>query len=211
MNISTKLYSLLVNIYSKIVPFWIIKLLPKRTAPAKKRFNFIKDLALKNNINIFVETGTYLGDTTNALSKYFKKIYTFEITEELVVLAKKRFEGKKHIEVIHGDSGEELIHVLPNIQEKAIFWLDGHYSEGFLHAKRYGIDTPIIKEIKTIFESNIKSFDNIILIDDAFEFDGTRGYPTVEELKSIVQAYNNSYDIYVAYDIIFIMPKNTVK
>ena len=177
------------------------------TAPANKRFNFILELAKKYKIKNFIETGTYLGDTTNALVDHFDKIYTFEITKELADLAKKRFENKSNVEVIHGDSGAELQNILPKINGEVIFWLDGHYSEGFVHAKKYSLDTPIVKEIETIFTSNIKDLNNIILIDDAFEFDGTRDYPTIEELKNIINKYTNRYDVFVKYDIIYIVPK----
>ncbi len=194
------------KIYAKFAPFWIIRLFPNRTAPALKRFNFILMEAKKNNIKTFVETGTYLGNTTDAVSGYFDKIYTFEITKELVEMAQKRFADKKNIEVIHGDSGVELKNILPKIDKSTIFWLDGHYSEGFVHAKKYDLDTPIINEIETIFTSNIKDFNNIILIDDAFEFDGTRGYPTIDELRNIVKKYTDRYDVFVKYDIVYIIP-----
>lgn len=194
------------KIYARFAPFWIIRLFPNRTAPALKRYNFILEEAKKNNIKTFVETGTYLGDTTNAVSEYFDKIYTFEITRELVDLAKIRFANKNNIEIIHGDSGVELEKLLPRINDKTIFWLDGHYSEGFVHAKKYNLDTPIIKEIETIFTSNIKDLDNIILIDDAFEFDGTRGYPTIDELSDLVNKYTNRYKVFVKYDIVYIVP-----
>jgi len=207
-KLPNKLYVYLVTIYSKVVPFWIVKLLPNRTAPANKRFNFIRDLALNKEIKTFVETGTYLGDTTAALSGFFNKIYTFEISKELVELAKIRFENDKHIEIIEGDSGEGLGEVLSKINEKTIFWLDGHYSEGFLYSKRYNLDTPVIKEIETIFKSNIGTLNNIILIDDAFEFDGTRGYPTIEELKLLVNTFVDNYDVYVKYNIVFVTPRN---
>lgn len=199
-------YSFLTRLYSSFVPFWIIKLLPDRTAPATQRYNFILELARKNKINVFIETGTYLGDTTNALADYFKKIYTFEISEDLVKLARKRFENKKHIDVIHGDSGIELEKVLLKINEPTIFWLDGHFSDGFLYSKKHNLDTPIIKEIKDIFESNIKNQRNIILIDDAFEFDGTRGYPTIEELEKLIFTYTDKYEVKVRYNIVFITP-----
>lgn len=200
-----KTYLTLTQLYSKVVPFWFIKLVDK-TAPANKRYRFILELAQKNNIKTFIETGTYLGDTTNALSGHFDHIYTFEITEELVEMARKRFADRKHVEIVHGDSGEKLAGILTKVHEKAIFWLDGHYSEGFQHAKKYNLDTPIITEIKTIFESGIKDLDNVILIDDAFEFDGTRGYPTIEELRKLVSGYNKKYEVYVKYNIVFVLP-----
>jgi hypothetical protein len=194
--------------YSRVVPFWFVKLLQDRTAPARLRYKFILDLAIKNNIKVFVETGTYLGDTTESLSGYFNKIYSFEISEELVKLARKRFKDNINIEIIQGDSGTELANILNKIDEKVIFWLDGHYSEGFLYATQNGLDTPVIKEIETIFNSNLRDFENIILIDDAFEFDGTRGYPTIEGLRSLVEKYTKKYKVYVKYNIVFIVPKD---
>ncbi len=195
------------KIYAKFAPFWIIKMFPNRTAPALKRYNFILEEAKKNDIKIFVETGTYLGDTTNAVSDYFNKIYTFEISEELVKMARNRFANKNNIEIIQGDSGVELKNILPKINQRTCFWLDGHYSDGFLHAERNNLDTPIINEIEIIFTSNIKDLNNIILIDDAFEFDGTRGYPTIDELRNIVSKYTDKYDVFVKYDIVYIIPK----
>ncbi len=203
-----KIYLFLVTLYAKIVPFWFVKLLTNRTAPMRLRYRFIKELSQKNSIPIFIETGTYLGDTTASLSDIFKKIITFEISTELVDLARKRFFNKPQIEVICGDSGTELEKVLASINEKTIFWLDGHYSEGFLYAKEQGLETPIKKEIHAIFTSPIKKLNNIILIDDAFEFDGTRGYPTLCELKDFVYKYVANYIIVVRYNIIFIVPES---
>ena len=49
--------------------------------------------------NIFVETGTYRGYTTSMASKYYDRVYTFEIVPELYELCKERFakEGKTNI------------------------------------------------------------------------------------------------------------------
>lgn len=209
-NLKKNIYTKIISIYSKYVPFWFVKLFPQKTAPMRLRFNFIKKLAQKNNIKIFIETGTYLGETTNSLSKYFEKIYTFEISKELTVMAKKRFKKQSHIEVINEDSGEGLPKLLQKIDKKTIFWLDGHFSEGAIYSKKNDLNTPIIKEMIAIFESKIKNLNNIILIDDAFEFDGTRGYPTLEELKKIIYTYKNNYNIYIKYNIIFICPTEVI-
>ncbi len=209
--IPKKIYTNLTETYSKIVPFCVVKLLPNNIAPAKLRYKFILELAKENNIRNFIETGTYLGDTINSVKKYFDKIYSIEISKELVALAKKRFEKDKNINIIQGDSGEQLTYLLDNINEKTIFWLDGHYSDQFLFSdiNQKGInESPIEKEIKTIFESKIKNLDNIILIDDAHEFDGTRGYPTIEEFKKLIEKQTSNYNVYKKYNIIFILPKN---
>ena len=132
----------------------------------------------------------------------------------MVKLAQKRFQKYPHIHIIQGDSGEQLTNILPNINQETIFWLDGHYSENFLHSndkQKNNNETPIQKEISIIFESNIKNFNNIILIDDAHEFDGTRGYPTIEEVRHQVQGYNKEYNVYVKYNIIFVIKNMKTK
>ena len=46
--------------------------------------NFLKLLKTNyKNYNIFVETGTYLGETIFEMEKYFKELHTIEIKEEL--------------------------------------------------------------------------------------------------------------------------------
>ena len=62
--------------------------------------------------------------------KFFKRIYSIELSEDLFNMAKKRFRNNSHIKIIQGDSGDVLKNVLIEITEPGIFWLDGHYSAG---------------------------------------------------------------------------------
>lgn len=141
----------------------------------------IKSFQEKYNVGILVETGTYMGDMVYAQRKLFRKIYTIELSDELYNFCVKRLKKYKNIEIIKGDSGVVLESIVKNINEKAIFWLDGHYSgEGTAKADIY---SPVINEIKTIMNSNK---EHIILIDDARDFNGQNGYPTIEKLKSMI-------------------------
>ena len=55
----------------------------------------MKQYAEEYNTDVFVETGTYLGDMINAVENNFKSIYSVELSEELYKRAKELF--KKNI------------------------------------------------------------------------------------------------------------------
>src|SRR5687768_9533730 len=82
----------------------------------------------KYSISTLVETGTYLGDMVEAQKKRFRKIISIELSVDLYEKAKQRFVKDKNVRIVQGDSGEALPGILKEITERAIFWLDGHYS-----------------------------------------------------------------------------------
>jgi hypothetical protein len=161
-------------------------------------------------IKIFIESGTFLGDTTNFLKNEFDQLYTIELSIDLANRAKDRFKGNNKVEVIQGDSGEVLKSLVPKLSQPALFWLDGHYSSEFFYDGEYfvtakaEINTPIEKEIEAILHS---TFLNVILIDDARLFVGESDYPTVDAIKNNIVKSGLAYDFFVEKDIIHIIPK----
>lgn len=156
-----------------------------------ERVFLIKDLSRKYQAQVFIETGTYLGDLIWQLKDNFQKIYTIEIEPIFFKFARKRFSKEAHIEVLHGDSADILLELLPKVQERCLFFLDAHDS-GF-HSGQ-GIDkTPIIRELSAIQKHHRN--DHIIVIDDARDFNGTNGYPTKEELVEKLKSINSNYKI----------------
>lgn len=138
----------------------------------KRRFSapspiFVKnEVILRNGIPnaIWVETGTYKGDTSALLAQRADKVYTIEPAEQLYISAKARFQQSPNVEVINGTSEEVFPKLLPTLRGAINFWLDGHYSTGvtFQGAK----DCPLIEELDSI-EKNLKNFSQVvILIDD---------------------------------------------
>jgi len=151
----------------------------------------------KYKIPTLIETGTYLGDMINASKNTFKKIYSIEIEQNLYQKAKERFAKFQHIYIIHGDSAQILKKLLANINDRCLFWLDGHYSGGI--TGRGDKNTPIEQELDAIINHHIKS--HVILIDDARLFTGYNDYPSIEIIVYTVQSKSN-YKIEVKNDII---------
>jgi len=163
----------------------------------------LKEYAKKYKIRILVETGTYLGDMIEAMKDSFDSIFSIELDRYLFESAKKRFANAKHVEIIHGDSSVEIAKLIENIQQPALFWLDAHYSAGI--TTRGDKDTPIYDELSHILSA--QNFGHVILIDDARLFGTDPGYPTIDELKKVINSINDRVDIAIQLDIIRITPK----
>ena len=99
-----------------------------------------------------------------------------------ISLARVRFEGLDGIELIHGDSGTELGRVMDRLDRPALFWLDGHYSEGV--TGKGDKETPIYEELSHIFDSEGRG--HVVIIDDARCFGENPAYPSVEELSEFI-------------------------
>ncbi|MEM9981593.1 MAG: hypothetical protein AAF734_03785 [Bacteroidota bacterium] len=157
----------------------------------------IESYAKEHHIDIFVETGTHRGTTLERQRRNFKKLYSIELDKKLYESASKRFKRYSHVQVLQGDSNVKLKEIVESLSEKALFWLDAHYSG--IGTARGVLDCPIYRELKAIFESRQK---HVILIDDARLFIGKDDYPTVQELRAFVDQYDESTQMIVEHDII---------
>lgn len=162
--------------------------------------NNIRKFQRDYGLTTFVETGTFLGDMVEAQKRDFRKIYSIELGEDLYNQAVERFNKYPHIKLLHGDSGVVLKDLLREINEPALFWLDGHYSAGI--TAKSGKNTPIMEELGAILS---QKYDHIILIDDARLFIGEGDYPTIDELSSFVTGLDSRRKISVADDIIRVL------
>lgn len=165
----------------------------------------------KYALKVFIETGTFFGDTVEYFKNSFKKVYSIELAEDLAKKAQQRFRNDPQVEIIQGDSGSILTTILKGIDEPVLFWLDGHYSseffagDEFIKTARTDKDTPVVEELDTILGSPIQ---HVILIDDARGFDGIGDYPSIASIKRKVRkAKGGAYDCKVENDIIQIYPK----
>ncbi len=151
---------------------------------------------------IFVETGTYFGDTTYAMRDMFDRLYTIELSEALYRNAIKRFAKFPQITPVQGDSAEKLSDILTQVRQPCLFWLDGHYSGGITAQGK--LNTPVFQELNHIFDHPIKT--HFLLIDDAREFVGRYDYPTIEELRSFCLTHRPDWKFAIDQDIIRFHP-----
>ena len=171
--------------------------------PGVVKRNIIKQYGNNFGTDVFVETGTFLGNTVDSCRNSFKKIYSIELDKKLVERAENRFKKYSHITIIEGDSEKILPQILNNITSPALFWLDAHYS-GVNTAKAI-IETPIVKELEYVFNHPIK--DHVVLIDDARLFVDKDDYPLLNELKEHILTMRPGWIFEVRHDIIRIHQK----
>ena len=177
---------------------------------------FIKHDILKSNTLencLWIESGTYYGDTTNMLSKIANKVISIEADERLSNLAKKKFEKTKNIEIILGKSEDLLKNILKKnyIYKNVCIYLDAHLCQDHLiNKKTFGNEetgTPIKMELNSI-EKEKNNFDNInLLIDDIRLFDTNfQNYPSKNYLVDWCE--KNSFKWEILQDIFIAKYKN---
>lgn len=162
----------------------------------------IKEVQKEFKLTTFVETGTYLGDMIEAQRLNFSQLISIELGHHLFKRASLRFNGYSHILILEGDSGKVLPSVLRDLKDPAIFFLDGHYSEGITALGDK--ECPIYEELKHILSHEVSN--HVILIDDARYFTGQGDYPKLKEIKDYIYNKNSNYDMYVDRDIIYCLP-----
>lgn len=176
---------------------YLIHVQPYNLLSGPEKREEIKKWQRMTGYRLFVETGTFLGETTLAMSEIFERCWTVEIDQSLYEEALRKFDCHENITALHGDSGTRIVEILNDVDAPAIFWLDGHYSRS--NTGRGVTDTAIASELARIFEHHIK--EHVILIDDARDFLGINGYPTIKALQRFVREHS-PYRMRVSNDII---------
>jgi len=152
-------------------------------------------------ITRFIETGTYMGSMLRFVAKKGIRCTSIELSDDLFRAAQEKFSGFNNVELIHGDSGKVIPKVIKNLDEPALFWLDGHYSHGVTAQGEK--DTPIAEELAEVLNHHIA--DHVILIDDVRCFTGQNDYPHLHDLLREIDA-NGKYQYLVHCDIIHLIP-----
>jgi hypothetical protein len=168
--------------------------------PHSAKQRIIERCTTQYGCEVFIETGTYLGDTIFSQKGNFKRLLSIELSKKLYNAAKRRFRKYSHIEIFSGNSGDLLFKIMPDINSRALLWLDGHFSGGITAKGK--TESPVFRELEAIFANNNPK--HIILIDDARLFIGQRDYPTVKELTDFVKSKDAAYKINIESDIIIL-------
>ena len=179
---------------------WVQRGMPIPPVPAVKR-RLLLAMLEKHKLSIFVETGTFKGDTLAFMAGYAERAVSIELSPEYFARAKARFASTQNIELHQGDSGVKLPEIMNNLTKPALFWLDGHYSAG--KTAQGDLDSPISAELNCILDSPIKG--HIILIDDAHDFTEQGGYPELGRFLTGI-ATDGRYHAYVHANVIVLEP-----
>jgi hypothetical protein len=167
-------------------------------APPIVKQRIVKDYLRQSGASTVVETGTFRGDMVDALAPIAGRIISIELDDQLHADARRRFAGQGHVELLHGDSAALLPRIIDRLERPALFWLDGHYTG--IGSARTEVDSPILAEIEALLDHPVPG--HVVLIDDAREFSGTGGYPTIEELRSMILKRQPLSQFSVADDIV---------
>ncbi|MCX6175430.1 MAG: glycosyltransferase [Ignavibacteriales bacterium] len=126
--------------------------------------NLVKNLKKVLPLDIFVETGTFEGDTIENVKDLFSEIYSVELSEEYYNKVKKRFQSKDAIHLYLDSSEKFLKKIHPVLKEKSVlYWLDAHWCVADKTAGEKS-QCPLLDELVSIRSLNKNS---IIIIDDA--------------------------------------------
>lgn len=152
----------------------------------------------------WIETGTYLGDTTALLARHGRSVISIEPAIELASRATDRFRDTPSVRIVCGTSEERMGPELQRIDGDTNFWLDGHYSGG--PTFRGESECPVTSELRCIAEARPRLGRIRVLIDDARLFGcGAPRHPDYPTLDELVQwAHSQRLDWHVEHDI-FVM------
>lgn len=120
-----------------------------------------------------VEIGSFKGITTRRLSYLFDRVISVEIDPVLHGIAQQRCGGRTNIELLLGDGSQLLGGIAGNI-EKAVLYLDGHYSGG--QTGMGDEPEPVLRELDLVAD-NLDRFSAVI-VDDFRLFGVEQGWPS---------------------------------
>jgi hypothetical protein len=149
----------------------------------------------------WIETGTYLGDTTRKLAKIARQVISIEPQLELSLFASTRLRRFKNVEIKNATSESCIAQVLEGVIGPACFWLDGHYSGDVTF--RGSEISPISTELIAI-SKYLKKDDVVVFVDDfrLFVNSTATGYPPHSALVAWAIENNLSWtveqDIFIA-------------
>jgi hypothetical protein len=173
--------------------------------PTERKRQLLHELWCQHRMGTAVETGTFVGDTTAFLAERCARVITIELDPDLAARARARFEDQPGVTVVEGDSGALLGGLLDDLDEPALFWLDGHFSgphEGIPTA-RGRTDTPLLEELKALADWK-HAKDSVVLIDDA-RLIGVGDYPSFDEIREVVRAIGDQ-SVSISCDAVVIQP-----
>jgi len=161
-------------------------------------------------IEIFVETGTFQGDTAFAMASVFPRVITIELSTELAEKASERFAMQPEVRVVQGSSASVLKDLHCELSGATVlYWLDAHWCSADATAG-FESQCPLLEELASLGKLQI---NGAILIDDARLFLAApaapheiSNWPTFDELLRRIREVAPVHEISVVNDVIVVIP-----
>lgn len=199
-----KLSQFIINLELKLASLFAFQ--KDKTVPSSHKRQVIRNIQKRKRAKVFIETGTFRGDTVESLKDIFSKLYSIELDDKLYQDAKARFKENKKIAIIHGDRGKALSEILDTINDSVLFWLDGHYDGAGTNTACGELVTPIVKELEIISDHSKKTNKrHVILIDDIHCFNGEKDYPKLDDFYRLIGKFFPDQEVINCHDIIQIL------
>lgn len=187
--------------WSPAISAWALQNFAIPSAPEVKR-NVLKRHCLFGAN--WIETGTYLGETSLYLSQFSSSVTTIEPSEFLFTQAREKFQHVKNIDFVFGTSEERFEEIVKSLRGDLNVFLDGHYSEGMTFKSKK--DCPLLEELDSL-TSNLKNFDRVhLFIDDVRlmnpSLPGFHDYPTLLQVLTILAPFTDL--VLIEHDILIV-------
>jgi hypothetical protein len=145
-----------------------------------------------------VESGTFMAESAIALRGIFGNVWSIELSSQFYEAANAR-HASDGLKFIHGASHRVLPDLLREINDSALFWLDGHWSGG--DTAGGDRECAVLDEIAAI-DAWPHAAGSAVLIDDARLFLGPPPAPHKPEdwpnFPEVLDTLRSHFDRYVA-------------
>src|SRR5262249_8983387 len=121
--------------------------------------------------DVFVETGTFRGYTTEIAASHFKSVYTIELFRQTFEAKRARLKHYLNINLIFRDYAHALELHCPRIKVPAVFFLDAHFAGN--NTARGDKEVPLHEELSHIAKRNLP---DLVIIDDTDNFGRQASY-----------------------------------
>jgi len=147
------------------------------------------------DVDVFVETGTYHGETTLWALKHFGTVVTIDLSAEYIKAVKARrlkMRGGGRLIASSGQSPAILRRIVDtamlshaaNRQSRYAFWLDAHGMGNNAH-----VGSPVLAELTQIFRLHPEQLQ-AVLVDDVSRMIGKNNWPSAEAVAQKLQRAN---------------------
>jgi GT2 family glycosyltransferase len=163
-------------------------------------------------LDVFVESGTFHGDTVASVLPLFDELISIELSEPLYQSCVERFHKIAKVRLIQRDSAIALREFRPNLQNRSVlYWLDAHWCVDCETAGERS-QCPLLGELAAIGSLNLRS---VVLIDDARLFLATpllphevSQWPTFQEVLEGLRRISDQHVVMVINDVIAFFPQD---